>query len=84
MDPTAMPAFALPLRPGKLAPCVGCVMFGRTVGVEDTGIIALPGLELALVDVALIVDEVAAINEGVSFASIVPVSHSYPSTGRLP
>lgn len=84
MDPTAIPAFALPLRLGELAPWGGCVMFGGTVGVEDTGIIALPGLELALVDVALIIDEVVAVNRGVSFASIVPVSHSYPSTGRLP
>ena len=83
IDPTAMPAFALPLRLGELAPGGGRVMFGRTVGVEDTRTIVPPGVEFALIDVALIIDEVAEANMGEFLASVVSVSHWNPSAGRL-
>ena len=75
MDPTAIPAFALPLNLDESVPCVCCVMFGRTVGVANAGMIALPGFELALVDVAFVVDEVAGANRGAFLASVVSVSH---------
>ena len=78
MDPTAIPAFDLPLKLDELASCVGGGMYGRTVGVEDAEMIALLAIVLAPVD------EVAATNRGVSVASNVPVSHSNPSAGRRP
>lgn len=85
MDPTAIPAFDLPPKVGEVAPCGGGVMLGRMGGAEDTGVVALPGVELAPVNVALSLDEAAAAaDSGFSLVSVVPVFHSNPSTGRLP